>query len=369
MGYYAPSSIPYHTALATSFTLCDNYFQGVLSSTASNRAMLMSGSIDAQGIYNGPLTGDPLGPSTPSTQIYEWKSYPQQLYDNRYYSFAIYEEDPASQPGPAPAKPTKTNPHPPSGKWTMNLAAYFKGWSAMVSDSKAKKRPISRTGASDFETDCANDTLPKVSWIIPPYHYSEHPDYSPLAGEYWLAKKIGAVLKHRWADTAVIVTYDECGACFDHVCPPLPPATDKDEWIAKGKYIHCSAGPGFRVPCILISPWSTGGRVASQLFDHTSVLKFLGSFTDIAPANIGAWRMGKFGNLIDAFGFASPAVATPPVLPTAPKVTWTTTGSVGLPVLPQRWPPPAPPLAPPPLAPPQAERLTPTLIKRTRQRR
>jgi phospholipase C len=340
MGYYTPDSIPYHTALATSFTLCDHYFQGVLSSTASNRAMLMSGSIDAQGKHGGPLTSDPPGPSTPSTQIYEWTSYPQQLYNANYFDFAIYEEDPSHQPGSAPAAPTKSNPHPKSGKWTMNLAAYFKGWSGMVADSKAKQRPVSRKAT--FETDCKNDTLPKVSWIIPPYQYSEHPDYSALAGEYWLAKKIAAVLEYRWADTAVILTYDECGACFDHVPPPVPPTCEQEEWIAKGKYMGDSAGPGFRVPCILISPWSTGGHVASQMYDHTSVLRFLGSFTDIVPANIGAWRKATFGNLISAFDFASPAVANPPTLPSAPKVSTSTKGNVGLPTLPQPWPPPRP---------------------------
>ncbi|HEX4453703.1 MAG TPA: alkaline phosphatase family protein [Kofleriaceae bacterium] len=321
MGYYLPTSLPYHTALAANFTICDHYFSGVLSSTASNRAMLMSGSIDPEGKHGGPLTGDPGGAPDGKTRKYGWTSYPDQLHSAKIpVSFAVYEEDPSDQPG--------TNP------WTMNLAAYFKSWPKMLNETPS----ISRTGATAFEDDAKSGNLPEVSWLIPPYHSSEHPDYLPVTGAYWLSRKIGAVLSNpeRWNDTAILLTYDECGGCFDHVAPPAPPKNTPGEWIKSKTYTgnYASAGPGFRVPCLLISKWSTGGRVISNNYDHTSLLRCLGSMTGITPANISAWRMKTFGNLIDAFDFAHPS-ATPPTLPTPPDIG----GNAPLPKFPQKFPP------------------------------
>ena len=72
-------------------------------------------------------------------------------------------------------------------------------------------------------------------------------------------------------------------------------------------------GPGFRVPCIIVSPWTTGGYVCSDPFDHTSVLRFLEHVTGVVETNISTYRRQTFGDLTSAFRFQSSA--PPPTLP------------------------------------------------------
>jgi phospholipase C len=73
-------------------------------------------------------------------------------------------------------------------------------------------------------------------------------------------------------------------------------------------------GGGFRVPCIVVSPWTAGGWVSSETFDHTSVLRFLEEFTGLREPNISDWRRQTFGDLTSAFRFDG-SKARPPVLP------------------------------------------------------
>jgi phospholipase C len=74
-------------------------------------------------------------------------------------------------------------------------------------------------------------------------------------------------------------------------------------------------GAGFRVPCIIVSPWTAGGWVCSEKFDHTSVLQFLERFTGVREPNISEWRRSTFGDLTSAFRFDDQPAKTPPVLP------------------------------------------------------
>jgi phospholipase C len=149
-----------------------------------------------------------------------------------------------------------------------------------------------------FEHDARNDRLPAVSWIIPTSYQSEHPDYMPVDGAAFVASKIDAIAANPgvWAKTAFILNYDENDGIFDHVPPPVPPAGAPHEFV-NGLPI----GGGFRVPCIIISPWTTGGWVCSQPFDHTSVLQFLEQFTGVREPNISDWRRSTFGDLTSAF--------------------------------------------------------------------
>jgi phospholipase C len=96
---------------------------------------------------------------------------------------------------------------------------------------------------------------------------------------------------------------------FDHVAPPVPPPGTAHEFVG-----GLPIGAGFRVPCIIISPWTAGGWVCSQPFDHTSVLQFLERFTGVREPNITDWRRKNFGDLTAAFRFDQPA-ARPPVYP------------------------------------------------------
>lgn len=133
----------------------------------------------------------------------------------------------------------------------------------------------------------------------------------PAAGAAFVASKIDAIAANPkvWAKTIFILDYDENDGIFDHVVPPTPPEGTKREFV-RGLPI----GAGFRVPCIIVSPWTAGGWVCSELFDHTSVLRFLEVFTGVREPNITDWRRKTFGDLTSVFRFDEPRSA-PPVLP------------------------------------------------------
>lgn len=162
-----------------------------------------------------------------------------------------------------------------------------------------------------FEYDAINDKLPMVSWVMPTMVQSEHPDHMPAAGAAFVASKIDAIAANPevWAKTAFILNYDENDGLFDHVAPPTPtPGTPRE-------FLHgLPIGAGFRVPCIIVSPWTAGGWVCSQPFDHTSVLRFLEKFTGIRESNISDWRRKTFGDLLSAFRFEHTTLQ-PPLLP------------------------------------------------------
>jgi phospholipase C len=126
----------------------------------------------------------------------------------------------------------------------------------------------------------------------------------PADGAAFIASKIDAIAANPevWAKTAFILNYDENDGLFDHVPPPVPAAG------APGEFIDgLPIGGGFRVPCIVISPWTAGGWVCSQTFDHTSVLQFLEKLTGVREPNITDWRRHTFGDLSAAFRFGSKA--------------------------------------------------------------
>ena len=158
--------------------------------------------------------------------------------------------------------------------------------------------------------DARNDKLPAVSWILPSDVDSEHPDWTPAVGAAYIASKIDAIAANPdvWAKTVFILSYDENDGLFDHVVPPTPPAGTPGEFVG-----GLPIGGGFRVPAIIVSPWTAGGYVASEKFDHTSQLRFLERFTGVREPNITSWRRSTFGDLTSTFRFGS--VAQPPVLP------------------------------------------------------
>lgn len=135
----------------------------------------------------------------------------------------------------------------------------------------------------------------------------------PAAGAAFVARKIDAIAANPqvWARTVFILNYDENDGLFDHVPPPVPPRRTPKEFV-RGLPI----GGGFRVPCIIVSPWTAGGWVCSEPLDHTSVLQFLEKVTGIREPNISDWRRKTFGDMTSAFRFDS-AQGKPPVLPNA----------------------------------------------------
>jgi phospholipase C len=113
-----------------------------------------------------------------------------------------------------------------------------------------------------------------------------------------------------WAKTAFILNYDENDGLFDHVTPPTPPSGTANEFV-DGQPI----GLGFRVPCLVISPFSRGGYVTGTTFDHTSTLRLIEKRFGVEIANLSQWRRDTCGDLTTAFGFGEPARVDIPTLP------------------------------------------------------
>jgi phospholipase C len=176
-----------------------------------------------------------------------------------------------------------------------------------------------------FEEDCANGTLPTVSWLFPTSVASEHPSYLPAAGAQFVASKIEALAANEdlWNSTVFILNYDENDGLFDHVPPMTPPPGTADEFVTLNSPGGTpggglNVGSGFRVPAIIVSPWTVGGYVCSDALDHTSVLRFLERVTGITETNISSWRRSTFGDFTGAFQRSTePAPSIPAASPSA----------------------------------------------------
>jgi len=172
-----------------------------------------------------------------------------------------------------------------------------------------------------FRKDVENGKLPTVSWLVPPETFSDHPS-APWFGSWYLSEVMDILTKNPevWKKTIFILTYDENDGYFDHV-PPFTAPDNRDtttgkvskgidtavEWVNLEEDVPGSIGLGFRVPMIVASPWSRGGWVNSQVFDHTSSIQFLESFLNnkfkknIRETNISDWRRTVCGDLTSVF--------------------------------------------------------------------
>jgi phospholipase C len=164
----------------------------------------------------------------------------------------------------------------------------------------------------DLLEDLRTGNIPQVVWIVPPSTVTEHPRYTPAAGENHTRQVLEALWSNPrlWARTALILNYDENDGLFDHVVPPLPEPATQDEFV-RGLPI----GLGFRVPCLVISPFSRGAYVCSETFDHTSTLRLIETRFGVEVPNLSAWRRRTCGDMTNAFGFGEPLRLDPPRLP------------------------------------------------------
>jgi phospholipase C len=180
-----------------------------------------------------------------------------------------------------------------------------------------------------FRADVNEGKLPTVSWIVAPENFSDHPG-AAWYGAWYLSEVMDILTKNPevWKKTILVLTYDENDGYFDHVPPFVAPHPYKKESGAVSEGIHTGieyvanasqqssdaedmrespVGLGYRVPLVIASPWSRGGYVNSQVFDHTSALQFLEKFLShktgktIAEPNISAWRRAVCGDLTSVF--------------------------------------------------------------------
>jgi len=172
-----------------------------------------------------------------------------------------------------------------------------------------------------FRKDVEAGELPTVSWLVAPENFSDHPS-APWFGSWYLSEAMDILTKNPevWKKTIFILAYDENDGYYDHVPPFVAPEYNKPEtgMVSKGidtrlDHVKMEAdvlgpiGLGFRVPLIIVSPWSRGGYVNSQVFDHTSSLQFLEVFLNkkygknIREDNITPWRRTVCGDLTSTF--------------------------------------------------------------------
>jgi phospholipase C len=177
-----------------------------------------------------------------------------------------------------------------------------------------------------FRADVASGNLPQVSWIVAPEAYTEHPNWPLDYGAWYVSQMLDALTSNPevWSKTAFFLMYDENDGFFDHVVPPTPPRSrseglstiDLTNELFAGNSTY-AAGPyglGVRVPMIVISPWSKGGWVNSEVFDHTSLIRFIERRFGVVEPNITKWRRAVTGDLTSAFDFtvSEPAVVSLP---------------------------------------------------------
>ena len=293
MGYYQRADIPFQFALAEAFTICDGYHSSVLGPTRPNRLYWMTGTIDGDGANGGPVTDNAV--PAPG-KGHRWTTYAERL-EQAGISWKVYHE-------------------PYDCGFDLNVHSLFENFRNAKPGSPLFEKSMANSAPDQFEQDAKNDKLPTVSWIMPPMHLSEHPEFIPADGAAFVARKIDAIAANPevWAKTVFILDYDENDGLFDHVAPPSPPPGTPGEFV-NGTAI----GGGFRVPCIIVSPWTAGGWVCSEPLDHTSPLRFLEKLTGVREPNITDWRRQIFGDMTSAFQFGQP-VGRPPVLPDADKL-------------------------------------------------
>jgi phospholipase C len=333
MTYHTRQDVPYHYALADAFTVCDAYHCSLMGPTDPNRYHLWTGWVGNDGAAGGPvITNAELG--------YDWMTFPERL-QKAGISWKVYQDVGVGLNAQGFWGWTED---PYIGNYGDNSLLYFHQYQNAPEGSPLAQR--ARTGTDigavgrdpmrlldPFRSDVANRSLPAVSWLVAPEAYSEHPNHPADYGAWYTSQVIDILASHPevFGKTVLFINYDEEGGFFDHMTPPTPPfvgagqsTVDTVNEIFPGDATHISApyGLGMRVPMIVVSPWSKGGWVNSQVFDHTSVIRFIearfaAAFPQIAETNITPWRRAVVGDLTSAFDFKTPNAQPVPLPSTA----------------------------------------------------
>ncbi len=288
MGYYTKADIPFYYDLATKFTICDNYFCSVLGPTHPNRLMAISANLDPGGVAGGPIIM-----TNSSLSAYQgtctWETMPDVLTEAGV-TWKCYN-------------PYGSNYQPGASAFiSKNMLLYFDQYANADPTSAPYQNAFSYYGPNvnggltdtnpntdDFTADVANGTLPQVSWIISPDTYDEHPPAPAQLGEWYTQQILDTLTSNPdvWASTVLFIMYDENDGFFDHVPPPTASSDerrgvpDRRPASVLGRWHRRSHRLGVRVPMIVVSPFSAGGWVCSDIFDHTSQLQFLASLFNV----------------------------------------------------------------------------------------
>jgi phospholipase C len=344
MAYLTRADIPYHYALADAFTVGDAYHCSIMGPTNPNRCYLWTGCIGnvnylGSGGVDGAGGGPVIGNGLEDGQYYLWQTFPEVLQEAGV-TWKIYQDligatfNPDFGDGSLPSGFSSSF----VGNYTDNPVLYFNQYATAATGSPLFQNActgtqiattVPQSGASElawqtwaeglfanFRSDVQNGKLPQVSWIIPPAGYTEHPDYPSNYGAWYISQIFDILVSNPtvFSKTVFLINYDENDGGFDHLVPPTPPLNSAygASTVSIQNEIVTTATPpgpiglGNRVPFLAISPWSKGGFVNSQVFDHTSVIQFIEQRFGVSEANISPWRRAVVGDLTTAFNFVNP---------------------------------------------------------------
>ncbi|NUH40201.1 DUF756 domain-containing protein [Streptomyces samsunensis] len=317
MNYHSDAYMGFYHAIAAQYTIADQNFCSEFGPTDPNRKYLWSGTANSE-------TGntDESNYSRPWITVAEqlqqvgidWRLYSDNSGNGRQGYISTWVGDYGDNElkyfkGFDPQGLSADDPklRPGTGLIWRGNATYYSGKTSPNDDSDANLDAVLKN-LHDACQPGAEHPLPAVSWIVAPYGWSEHPSADTLHGERYVKKTLDILQSNPdiWNHTLFILNYDENDGKFDHVLPPWPEAGTAGEYT--GDY---ALGFGPRVPMLLVSPWTRGGYVASEVFDHTSTIKFLEIWAahlgkPFRCPNISDWRRSIAGDLTSALDFAHP---------------------------------------------------------------
>ncbi len=333
MGYFTRDEIPFQYAVADAFTICDGYHQAIMAPTSPNRMYFWTGT--SSGWTSNPNDYQVNFGSDAGTA--EVTTYPE-LLQAAGIDWQVYTNDQVGDSG--------SYPDYFLGDYGDNPLWFYQQYNSSNSRAGGTSQLASRGAVTPWQTAAGapalskthaayvlssfikavkSSTLPRVSWIVAPAGYCEHPSYTPDYGAHYVNTVLQALFSNPalWQNTALFITYDEHDGFFDHQLPPFAEPGVTDEYIS-----GLPIGPGTRVPMLICSPWTRGGYVDSNVYDHTSMLRFLAAWTGVKPVNVTPWRASVTGDLTAAFDFRHPDFSIPANIPTLDQ-TWALTQLTG----------------------------------------
>ncbi len=297
MSYYDGTDLPYYYFMASSFATSDRWFSPLMSRTQANR-MYMIAATSAGHVYPLPSGGQPLSNQT----IFD-------LLQSAGVSWKAYVTD--LQYATPPVQDSSLEMFAAGAKYPQNIV------------------PVGQ-----FLTDLSGGTLPAVAFIDPGLDsgLDEHPgvdDSEPggnvQTGSQFVSTLINAFMQSNyWSDSVFIFTYDEFGGFYDHVAPQSTVSPDgvKPSDLQPGDICSQTTGPtcdfvytGFRVPLIVISPFSKKNYVSHTVADYTAWLKFVETRFNLPSLTK---RDAAQMDMTEFFDFTNVPWKTPPTPPTQP---------------------------------------------------
>jgi phospholipase C len=150
---------------------------------------------------------------------------------------------------------------------------------------------------SQVLVDIANGNLAQVSWVIPNGQSSDHALSNDGSGPSWVSAIVNAIGNSPyWANTAIIITWDDWGGWYDHVAPKV--INDGVSWGSG--YVY-----GFRVPLIVVSPYAKTAYISHTTHDFGSILKFIETAYNLPSLG---YADGPADDLSDCFNLTHPPV-------------------------------------------------------------